>query len=164
MSLQELDIPREDFRKKILHAQDAMIDAVESGELADAMPSLELTHSFAPVVDEYGCCTYARQMFIPAGTMIVGKIHRHAHHNFIMQGLIEVATEHGTELLEAPCVFVSEVGTKRAVRALEDTIWVTVHLTKHSEEEDLDKIEDEVISPSYEEMEMLVSESLRSIK
>jgi hypothetical protein len=54
-------------------------------------------------------------------------------------------------------VFVSEVGLKRAVYAEEDTIWVTVHLTEHSGEENLDKIEEEVIAPSYEEMGLIAS-------
>jgi hypothetical protein len=45
--------------------------------------------------------------------------------------------------MTAPYTFVSEVGTKRVVHALEETIWTTVHVT---DETDLEKIEDYVIA------------------
>jgi quercetin dioxygenase-like cupin family protein len=96
-------------------------------------------------------------MFIPKGTLIIGKIHRHQHLNFIMQGRVSVSTEFGPKYFEAPCIFVSEVGLKRAVIAEEDTIWVTVHLTKHLGEENLDKMEEEVIAPSYKELGLIDS-------
>jgi len=102
--------------------------------------------------EEYGCRTYARQMFIPQGTLIIGKIHRHQHLNFILKGKVSVSTEFGKKYFEAPCTFVSEEGLKRAVYAEEDTIWVTVHMTKHLE---LDAIESELISPTYDEMGLL---------
>jgi hypothetical protein len=69
-----------------------------------------------------------------------------------MQGKVSVSTEFGKKYFEAPCTFVSEEGLKRAVYAEEDTIWVTVHMTKHSE---LDAIESELISPTYDEMGLL---------
>ena len=47
---------------------------------------LPLKHSFAPGV-------YAREMEIPAGTLLIGKIHKHRHHNFLMKGSIIVLTE-----------------------------------------------------------------------
>ena len=152
------------FRQKILGAEQHMLTLIADGKADDAMPDCVLTHTFSPIHDEYGCCTYARQMFIPKGTVIIGKIHRHAHHNFIMQGKVSVATEFGKKYFEAPCVFISETGLKRAVYAEEDTIWVTVHLTKHSGEESLDKIEEETIAPDYESIGLISSaDDLRKI-
>lgn len=147
------------FRQKILAAQDVMQGAIAVGALKDAMPECVLTHTFSPIHEEYGCATYARQMFIPKGTLIIGKIHRHAHHNFLMSGRVSVATEFGTKFMDAPAVFVSEPGLKRAVYAETDVIWVTVHLTKHNSESDLDKIEAETIAPTYEELGMATGES-----
>ena len=152
------------FREKILNAQDMMQKVVSSGEAVDALPSCTLTHTYTPIHEEYGAGTYARQMFIPKGTLIIGKIHRHQHLNFIMQGRVSVATEFGTKFLNAPCVFVSEVGLKRAVYAEEDTIWVTVHQTKFTGEENLDKMEDELIAPDYSDMGLIASvEALQRI-
>ena len=74
-----------------------------------------------------------------------------------MQGKVSVSTEFGVKYFTAPCVFVSEVGLKRAVVAEEDTIWVTVHLTKHLGEDNLSKMEEEIISPTYEELGLIDS-------
>lgn len=99
-----------------------------------------LTHSFAESV-------YVREIFLPKGTILTGKIHKHAHPNFLMRGEVLVVTEHGgSEHLRAPLAMISQPGTKRAIVALEDTVWITVHVTK---ETDLDRIEDEIIAPDY---------------
>jgi hypothetical protein len=101
-----------------------------------------LKHSFAPGV-------YVREIFIPKGTMLTGKIHRHSHPNFLMKGEVIVLTESGgREHLKAPLSMISQAGTKRAVYAIEDTVWITIHVTN---ETDLGKIEEYVIAPSYEE-------------
>jgi hypothetical protein len=68
-----------------------------------------------------------------------------------------VFTEFGKKELEGPCTFVSEVGLKRAVYAHEDTIWTTIHLTAYTGEENLDKVEDEVIAPNYGDMGLIAS-------
>lgn len=140
------------FRESILIAQEGIAKMIADGITKDTLPDCKLTHYYAPINEDYGCGTYARQMFIPKGTLIIGKIHKHQHLNFIMQGKVSVSTEFGPKYFEAPCIFVSEVGLKRAVIAEEDTLWVTVHLTKHLGEENLDKMEQEVIAPSYKEL------------
>lgn len=148
---------RVQFREKVLVVQNGIQDMIKNGQIESTLEDCVLTHHFAPIDETYGCCTYARQMFIPKGTLIIGKIHKHQHLNFILKGKVSVATEFGKKYMEAPCTFISEVGLKRAVYAEEDTIWTTVHLTKHYGEENLDKIEDEVISPTYAEMGLVDS-------
>ena len=138
------------FRENILKVESGINDLISNGEAESVVKDCVLTHHFSPIDEKYGCCTYAREMFIPKGTLIIGKIHRHAHLNIISKGKVSVATEFGTKYLEAPCTFVSEVGLKRAVVAEEDTIWTTIHLTNKCGEEFLSEIEEEVIAPSYE--------------
>jgi hypothetical protein len=145
------------FRQNVLTLESGIMQGIENGELQSTLEDCTLTHYFAPIDEKYGCGTYARQMFIPKGTVIIGKIHRHQHLNFILQGKVSVATEFGKKYFEAPCTFISEIGLKRAVYAEEDTIWTTVHLTAHTGEENLDKIEDEVIAPSYDQMGFIAS-------
>ena len=72
--------------------------------------------------------------------------------NVISKGRVTVYTEDGCRDLEAPITFISEVGTKRAVLAHEETVWTTVHVTS---ETDLDKIEEHVIAKSYDELALL---------
>jgi hypothetical protein len=143
------------FREKIQVLQNGLQDRIATGELESTLEDCTLKHYFSPVDEKYGCCTYAREMFIPKGTLIIGKIHRHQHLNFISKGKVSVATEFGKKYFEAPCTFISEVGLKRAVYAEEDTIWTTVHMTKFNCETDLEKIEDEVIAPSYSDLGLL---------
>lgn len=90
---------------------------------------------------------YAREIFIPKGSLIVGKIHRHAHFNFITYGDVSVLTEEGPRRIKGPCFMESTPGTKRLVYAHEDTVWTTIHVTA---ETDLEKIEEHVIAPTYE--------------
>jgi hypothetical protein len=157
LSLERNSKEKVSFRENIFTVEEGMKKLIADGDLQDAMPDCKLTHHFAPIDEVYGCGTYAREMFIPKGTLILGKIHKHQHLNFIMQGKVSVSTEFGPKYFIGPCIFVSEVGLKRAVVAEEDTIWVTVHLTKHLGEENLDKIEEEVIAPSYESIGMISS-------
>jgi hypothetical protein len=65
---------------------------------------------------------------------------------------VVVATEFGLQELAAPHSFVSQPGVKRAVLALEDTIWTTYHPT---EETDLDKIEEYVIAPTFDDFDKM---------
>lgn len=131
-------------RQKILALQDCLQGVVDSGVLDEYDPPI--THHFAPGL-------YARECFLVKGSVVVGKIHKHAHINTICQGRVRVSTEHDdeVEIYEAPMTFVSKPGTKRAVYALEDTIWVTYHPT---DETDLAAIEEQVIAKDYEELEI----------
>ena len=80
-------------------------------------------HFFAPG-------QYCREITIPAGMVVVGRIHKHAHINIITKGKAYVLTpQRGMELVEAPCTFVSDPITQRLVVPLEDITWSTVHVT-----------------------------------
>ena len=109
-----------------------------------------LQHLFVPTGD--GKYIYSRTIFIPAGTRIVGKIHKHAHHNTLSYGRALVFTEYdGMQVLTGPLSMVSEAGTKRGVYAETDVVWTTIHLVSSM---DLDKIEDELIAKTYAEFEV----------
>lgn len=132
-----LDIDAESLRAKVLRLE-------ESLRQYEQLPE-EVTHHFAGGV-------YARELSIPKGAVIVGKIHRHAHLNFLMKGDISVLTEHGIKRLKAPAVIASSPGIKRAGYAHEDTIWITAHATQ---ETDLEVIEAKMICKSFDEFERL---------
>ncbi len=143
------------FRQDVLTIEEGLKERVASGELApDDSP---LKHYFSPIDEKYGCCAYAREILLRKGSLVIGKIHRHQHLNIISKGKVTVFTEFGKKELEGPCTFVSEVGLKRAVYAHEDTIWTTIHLTAYTGEENLDKVEDEVIAPNYGDMGLIAS-------
>ena len=103
------------------------------------MPQAELStwHYFADGM-------YARVLERPAGTVIVGKIHKREHFYIVTKGKVRVVTDNGSNDYEAGAVVVSSPGTKRAVLALEDSICMTVHRTEKTV---LDDIEEELIVP-----------------
>lgn len=127
-------------RRRIVGLQQAALQAVGEGAVVEA--DCPLTHSF---IDG----AYVRTIFIPAGTVIVGKIHKHSHANILSQGHVLVYTEQGgLEELHGPRTMVSPAGCKRAVYAFTDVVWTTIHVTDAT---DLDEIEDYVIAKDYAE-------------
>jgi hypothetical protein len=155
--------PKVKFRQNILAVQDGIQKLIADGVVESTLENCTLKHYFTPKNEKYGCCTYAREMLIPKGTLIIGKIHRHQHLNFISKGKVTVFTEFGQKHLVAPCTFISEVGLKRAVYAEEDTLWTTVHMTEHVGEENLIEIESEVIAPSYNDLGLITSNEVKEI-
>ena len=149
-ALEQID-KHQGVRRNLLELQAA---AGQSG-----LPEVEcpLQHSFIDGV-------YVRTIFIPAGTVMVGKIHKHSHANILSQGEVIVITEGGgCEYLKGPLTMTSPAGCKRAVKAIKDTTWTTIHRT---DETDLDKIEDWVIAKTYEDYEQfrLQGESMKQIE
>lgn len=102
------------------------------------MPQTEcpLEHHFAPGV-------YLRQIFMPADTVVIGKVHRTEHFNIILAGACILVHEDGRrETLTAPCTFVSKPGVQKVLYIIEDTLWQTVHPTH---ETDLARLEEELV-------------------
>lgn len=115
---------------------------------------VQVTAAHCPVRHHFAPHSYGREMLLPRGTVVVGKIHKHSHINVISQGRVRVFTEgEGALELVAPLTFVSSPGTKRAVEVLEDTVWTTMHVVSmpSPSESDLPAIECEVIATDYEE-------------
>ena len=133
-----MPLSKDEFREGIYNIQNIMIE-----EMKDQHVQPEVRHFFSDG-------TYGREMTILKGTAIVGKIHKHSHINVISKGIIDVWTEYDQVRYEAPITFVSKPLTKRLVRAVEDTVWTTIHAT---DETDLDKIEKEVIAETYSGLE-----------
>jgi hypothetical protein len=145
--------------KRGLAIEDAKVQATKNDGIRKKLYQLqeavgELEHVDCPLQHVFAPGAYARTMYIPAGTVIVGKIHKHAHLNILSQGTVCVMTEtEGDRQLTGPLTMVSPPGTKRAVYAVTDAVWVTVHLTN---ETDLEKIEAEVIAPTFQDYELFL--------
>ena len=103
------------------------------------MPQVELQteHFFSPGM-------YCRRVFRPAGTLIVGKVHKKPHFFLCAIGEIIAWTETGMRKLKAGDVVECQPGTIRVTYAVTDAMGVTIHKTDKT---DLDEIESELIEP-----------------
>jgi hypothetical protein len=123
-------------------------------DLEAALASLPnaLHDNVFPLKHSFGDGIYMREIWIPAGVLLTGKIHRHDHPNVLVTGEVMVVTEHaGLERLAAPVAMISKAGTKRALFTITDTHWITFHNVGN--ERDLDRIEAMLIAPTYADME-----------
>jgi hypothetical protein len=93
---------------------------------------------------------YLRELFMAAGTVVVGKIHRTKHLTIICNGTVRITTDDGVKEVTGPAVFASEVGAKKAIFAITDSTLMNPHPTT---ETDIDKIEKAFIAPSFEALE-----------
>ncbi len=143
-------IQNKHIREEILSLEET-IKKSEGAFLGDS-EICPLKHSFSDQI-------YVREIFIPAGTILTGKIHKHQHPNFLMSGAVDVVTEKGIETLIGPCVMISDAGTKRAVHTISDCHWVTVHHNP-TNTQDLEELEKLIIAPSYDEYEKFKNKKL----
>lgn len=100
---------------------------------------------------------YMRRLFVPKGSLIVGKIHKYKCINVVEQGDISVLTETGYKRLKAGFTIVSPPGIQKVGYAHEDTIFTNIFRT---DETDISKIEDVLTWASYEAMDCLTLTSL----
>ena len=143
---QPLEGVKKDIRGKILYVESKMRET-PGCMLDDCFP---LKHTFADGM-------YIREIRVPAGNLIVTKIHKLTHPFFLLQGDCSILTEEGVKRIKAPYSGITPAGTKRIIYVHEDTIWTTVHATKEIE---LYKIENEIIAKTYKEMGIEVEERL----
>lgn len=129
------------------------IQALESEmvKMDDAQIHIEPVHHFAEGL-------YAREITIPAGVLLTGKIHKYEHLNIISKGRIAVWTEEGMQTISAPATIASRPGMKRLGYALEDTVWTTIHATDYGPGDDLELLEEQLVCNSFEEFELFIAE------
>jgi len=128
-------------------------------ELEKALESLDGSENMEEynegrIHHHFGTGVYGRELFIPAGQVIVSKIHRGKTLSVIAQGEITVISEEGANLYKAPHVFVSPPFTKRVVVSHTDVVWVTSHENPENSE-DLKEIEHRIIAKDFTELNQI---------
>lgn len=113
------------------------IDRLQAEMATMPQADLQTEHFFSPGM-------YCRRVFRPAGTLIVGKVHKEPHFFLCAMGEIIAWTETGMRKLQAGDVVECKPGTKRVTLAVTDAIGMTIHKTDKT---DLDEIETELIEP-----------------
>jgi len=105
-------------------------DALEVVLLDQPQAECPVTHHFGPDV-------YIREVFIPAGSIVVGHAHKGENLNIMLKGRMALLVDGQVSIVEAPFMKVASPGRKVAV-AIEDTVWQNVYATN---ETDIDKLD-----------------------
>lgn len=101
------------------------------------LPAAEfpLEHRFTPGL-------YTREIFMPAGSLVVSRVHKTTHPYVVTQGRAMVWTEEGGVVeIVAPHVGITTPGTRRVLFIKEDCRWLTFHPTT---ETDLGKLQEQL--------------------
>ena len=92
---------------------------------------------------------YIRSLLIPAGMTIVSRLWNRERLWIIVSGDVTFTTELGRRRVKAPLVEMAPFGTKVALHAHEDTLWIAVTGADSDNNED---VENEVMTNDYNEL------------
>jgi hypothetical protein len=122
-----------------------VLSQVESLEKAmEGLPQADcpIEHHFAPNV-------YVRQMCMPADVVLTGASHKTEHLCILAKGRVKVVNGEDQVEYTAPAIIKAGIGTKRAIWALEDSVWFNIHPTATT---DLDALVEELTESSADEL------------
>jgi len=120
---------------------------VQSAESRQAVEALQVELSKLPQVELptehiFHGGMYCRQLFQPAGSLVVGKVHKKEHFFMVVQGTVAVTGDSETLLYTAPFMLTSKPGTKRALYAETDVVYMTIH---RADSTTIEAVEDELV-------------------
>jgi hypothetical protein len=139
--------------EKILFQQKArdVVGAIKEAALAANDPiEIPIRHHFSPGV-------YAREMVMPKGSLVVGKIHRFGQLNILSGGEVSLISQDGAVRVKAPYTFVGTPGAQRMIYAHEEATWTVIHGTELT---DVNEIEEAFIAKSYGDLYLSSSRTL----
>jgi hypothetical protein len=106
------------------------VETLEKSMYTMEQAECPVRHYFAPGM-------YAREITIPKGVTLVGAIHKRENLVVLSKGKLQLVTEAGTVIIEAPHTLTCKPGAKNAAFALEDSVWTNFFAT---DETDVDKL------------------------
>lgn len=92
----------------------AKVEALEAALQSAPQVDCPVRHHFAPGI-------YAREMSVPAGTVVTGAVHKTENLIIVSMGRLRVVTDDGTREVVAGDIITCRPGMKNAVVALEDS-------------------------------------------
>jgi hypothetical protein len=110
----------------------AKVDRLEQALYGVPQVDCSVRHYFAPGM-------YAREITIPAGTVLTGAVHKMTNLAVLSKGRMLLATEGGAIEIQAPHTLTVHPGAKNAATAIEDCVW-TNFLPNPTNETDVDKL------------------------
>ena len=105
----------------------------------EAMESELLKHEQVeiPTTEHFVNGMYGREIVIPAGSLLTGRVYKEGYLDIMLSGDISVATPQGLKRVTGTNVMEAPPGRKRAGYAHADTHWLTVHRTDQFDPSDM---------------------------
>lgn len=117
---------------------DSRVDAVH--RYCATLPAAEM-----PVTNRWTPGMYAREIYMPKGSLVVSKIHKTEHPFVVLTGKAAVwDARHGVQQLSAGHVGITTPGTRRVLFIHEDCRWITFHAT---DKLSVEEVESDIIEP-----------------
>lgn len=116
---------------------------------------MPLKHFFTPHL-------YIRQIFMPAGTLVLSRIHKYEHPFVISLGKVTVWMSDGSKkFFEAPHTGITKPATQRVLFMHTPVIWTTFHVTDLT---DPDEIVKEVTQEPDEGSITISKEAMKTLR
>lgn len=115
---------------------------IEMQPFAEMFPPDNIHHHFVGQDSDKGI--YAKELFIPAGYVLLGHEHTYDHLSILASGAIALTVGNGTRYVSGPCALTIKAGEKHQVRAITDAVWFCIHPTG---ETDPTRVDDAILAP-----------------
>lgn len=115
--------PNEPFDSPRRIAARAAVEALQRASEADTtLPPAKTTvaSQFSEKHAVFGAHMATRTTSAPAGSVVVGAVHKYPTLNILLKGRVLMVSEHGRRLLVAPCMYMQAANTKKAGWVMED--------------------------------------------
>lgn len=110
---------------------DGFIDNIETSLVKYSPADCPVTHRFTDGM-------YIREIFIPKGTLLTSMEHKTEHPFVVSMGQIAVISANENKVIySAPFTGITKPKTRRVLYAIEDTIWITFHVTDKMDVEEI---------------------------
>ncbi len=123
----KLDLSTYDNRQKIEIIEWIIANTMDN--IADELPCRSFVHGGI----------YERELFIPAGVVLTGKIHLKDHIFYLLKGDLSVMTDNGIKRIQAPYRLDVKAGIKKIGYAHTDVLCTTMHRTDLTDIEEIEK-------------------------
>lgn len=107
---------------------------VKAAENSHHAPTTAVKSQFSQKHAVFGAHLASRSTSAPAGSVVVGAVHKYPTLNVLLRGRVLMVSEHGVRLLVAPCMYMQDAGTKKASWVLEDCELANVVMTPEASE------------------------------
>jgi hypothetical protein len=126
------------------------VESLEQNMLRSELPGIAKGNSdMFPLKHSFSEGVYIREMFMPKGGFVIGKLYKISHTWFLLSGELEIATDEGAMHYVAPCYVNAPEGTKRVLHALQDSVFVNVYPNPDNIT-DIETLEDMLTCKSYQ--------------